>query len=181
MGFQTPSIYVDGDTLIVGSNTYAIGDFFFDASAIPLGATTADGASKFGYSQILGIEDYVVIWITDTDGNKRYMLVKVDDPLFSGHAGVEDGFEDYLGFLIDAQEAMLFAAGGNASGVVGFFVAQLYLCGPTGGSTCITAVATAIMAIIGGFVGVVYNFLTKYLPQIANVRFAFEGIDIVRP
>jgi hypothetical protein len=177
---QTPSIYIEGLTLVVGSNTYAIGDYFLDASAIPLGATTASMASNFGYSQIVGIEDYVVIWITGTDGVVRYLIVNVDDPLFAGHAGVEDGFEDYLRFLGDAEEAMKLAAGGNAAGFVGFVVAQLLLCGPTGGSTCITAIITAVGAIIGGFVGVIYNFI-KALVQMDNLRYSFEGIDIVRP
>ena len=181
VGPQTPSIFIDGDTLVVGSYNYAIGDYFLDASAIPLGATTASGGSKFGYSQIVGIEDHVVIWITGADGVVRYLIVNVDDPLFTGHAGVEDGFEDYLGFLKDAEDAISVAGGGNGAGVMGLVIAQLYLCAPTAGSTCISAVATAVMAIIGGFVAVVYNFITKYLPQIDNLRYAFEGIDIVRP
>jgi len=109
------------------------------------------------------------------------MIIKVDDPLLTGHSGLDDGFEDYLGELNKAEEAMVFALGGEATGLMGLIVAQLIACGPTGGTTCVTAAATAIIAVVGGFATGTYHYFVRYLPQLKNLRESFDAMDIVRP
>jgi len=51
-------IYIVGDSLIVGSDTYPIGDIFLNPGEIPLGAETTSMLSDFGYADIKGMEDF---------------------------------------------------------------------------------------------------------------------------
>lgn len=181
IGLPGSIVYIEGDKLVVGSDTYPIGDDFSDASGIPLGASTTSLVGDFGYAAIKGIEDFLILWITDDKGNKHYIIVSASDPLFVGHKDVKDGFIHYLEFLKDAENGIMWGMGGAGGGLIGATVAQLVLCAPTAGATCLSAIATAFVGGIAGLVKLAYHFIFDYLPQMHNLREQFEAIDTLRP
>jgi hypothetical protein len=174
-------IRVEGGSLIVGPNTYPIGDEFRDASGLPIGASTESMMGDFGYASINDIEDYKLLWITDKKGFKRYIIVDVSDPLFIGHKDVDDGFVHYLDKIRDAEEGMMWGLGGASGGLIAATVAQLLLCAPTAGTTCLSAIATALVGAIGGFTKLGYHYIFDYVPQMNNLVDQFNAIDTLRP
>jgi hypothetical protein len=175
------SIFVEGNWLVIGSERYPIGDEFLDASEIPLGASTKTLTGGFGYADIRGIEDLILLWITDNEGIKRYIIVESTDSLFVGHKGVEDGFIHYLNLLREAEEDTLFSFGAVWGTAGGAIAVQLLACGPTAGTSCLTALITALGAGIGFLLKQGYHYLFGVLPNIDNLRDQFGEIDDLRP
>jgi hypothetical protein len=174
-------IYIEGNSLIVGSETYPIGDEFLDAGELPIGASTESHLGDFGYADINNIEDHKLVWITDSEGVKHYIIVDVTDHLFIGHEGVEDGFIHYLDNLIDAENKIIWAMGGAIGGLVGATVLQFLACVPTAGATCLTAIATVIGGGIAGLLTLGYQTVFKYIPAMNNLRDRFDAINTLRP
>ena len=171
------------DYILIGDKLYRIGDEFLDDSGIPKGPTTKDSFGWYGYATIKTHPDHKLIWYTDADGQKHYMIVRADDELFAGTPGVDngDGFEDYVGQLQDAETAIVASASIYGGGLGGLILAQIALCGPTGGATCVSALITAGIAMIGAALSGLYNYVFKMLPAEKNIAEQFELIEANRP
>jgi hypothetical protein len=169
--------------LLIGQNVYPIGDEFTDASGIPLGPVTEDHFGWYGYATIATNPDLRLLWYTDAAGTKHYLISKVSDPLFAGNPGVSpgDGFDDYVDQLVQAENALAISLGGWASGAAGLLVAQFALCGPTAGTTCVTAALTAVAALVGGGISFMYHYIFKAIPAERNVIRQFSVIDAQTP
>jgi len=173
--------YVSGNMLIVEGQSFPIGDEFLDASGIPLGPVEQDYLGTYGWAAVAGQPDYVLLWYVDWDGQKHHIITQVSDPLFVGHPGIDDGFEDYLRELKKAEDAMAISGGGVFGGVGTLVLIELGLCVPTAGTTCGTAFLTAVVGGIGGGATYLYNHFFKYVPAGNNLEKQFEQIDAVRP
>ncbi len=171
------------DYILIGDKLYRIGDEFLDDSGIPKGPTTKDAFGWYGYTTIKTNPDHKLIWYTDAGGQKHYMIVRADDELFAGTPGVDngDGFEDYVGQLQDAESAIAASASIYGGGLGGLILAQIALCGPTGGATCVSALITAGIAMVGAALSGLYNYVFKMLPAERNIAEQFELIEANRP
>ena len=170
---------VSGNTITIGSHSYPIGDGFLDASDIPQGVVEQSLFGEYGYATILaqGADEYRLIWITDNDGVKHYIIVKQDDDLFSG----TDGFTDQLETVTDNEDKVLEAIGLEFGGIGGLIAGEFVICPITGGAGCIVGLITAFGAVIGGFVRGIWLIFHDWMPSMKNVVRAFESIEISRP
>ncbi|MFV2045191.1 MAG: hypothetical protein ACC700_18405 [Anaerolineales bacterium] len=171
------------DYILIGDKLYRIGDEFLDDSGITRGPTTKDTFGWYGYATIATHPEYKLIWYTDLSGQKHYMIVRADDELFAGTPGVDngDGFEDYVGQLQDAEAAIAASAGIFGGGLGGLILAQIALCGPTAGATCVSGLITAAVAMVGAGLTGLYNYVFKMLPAEKNIFKQFELMDANRP
>lgn len=170
---------VSGNTITIGTHSYPIGDGFLDGSDIPQGAVEQSLFGEYGYATILaqGADEYRLIWITDNDGVKHYMIVKEDDNLFNE----TDGFTEQLEKLTDNEEKVLEAIGLEFGGIGGLIVGEFVICPITGGAGCIVGLVTAFGAVIGGVVRGIWLIFHEWLPSMTNVVRGFESIEISRP
>jgi len=83
--------------------------------------------------------------------------------------------------LRDAETGMMWGMGGAASGLITATIAQLILCGPTGGTTCISAIPTTLVGGIAGLAKRTYHYIFDYIPQINILRDQYDAIEILRP
>ena len=66
-------------------------------------------------------------------------------------------------------------------GLGGLILAQIALCGPTGGATCVSALIRAGIVMIGAALSSLYNYVFKMLPAERNIAEQFEIIEANRP
>jgi hypothetical protein len=171
------------DYILIGDRLYRLGDEFLDDTGIERGPITKDTFGWYGYATIESNPDHRLIWYTDSDGLKHYMIVRADDELFAGTPGVDngDGFEDYVGRLQDAEVAIAGSLGIFGGGLGGLILTQIALCGPAGGATCVSGLITAAIAMAGAGLTAVYNYVFKMLPAENNIIEQFELIESNRP
>lgn len=169
--------------LLIGDNAYRIGDEFLDASGIPLGPVTEDHLGWYGYATIADHPELRLIWTTDINGARHYLITKVTDNLFSGNPGIEpgDGFEDYVRQMNQAEDAFVVSLGGWGFGMGTAILTQYLACGPTAGVGCVTGTITGIVAIVGGIASMAYNTIFKIFPAERNVVRQFALIDANSP
>ncbi|MCH8339860.1 MAG: hypothetical protein IH858_13615 [Chloroflexi bacterium] len=169
--------------ILIGDQAFPVGEEFLDASGIPLGPVIKDYFGWYGYATIEGHPDLRLIWYTDISGQKHHLIVSVTDPLFAGNPGVDngDGFEDYVGQLIKAEDAAALSLGGIGSFAAGAVYAELAVCGPSAGAGCVAAVVTAVVGVVGAAISFVYHTIFKVLPAERNVVEQFDVIDEARP
>jgi hypothetical protein len=177
---------VEGGFLRVGNASFPIGCEFQGGALIPTGSTTQSATGLFGYATIEGAPEYRLIWYTvpgtwfaHGSGERRYLIIRADDPLFSGTPNVQtgDGFEDYLGQVLETEHDMGFGAGGFVTGAAAAAFAQLYACPGTGGLTCASAALTAVVGIVGGGFATLLN-LSYWVRQVGNVAAQFHTIAL---
>lgn len=173
-----PLAVVSGETITIGGKEYPLGDTFTDAEGIPMGVVEDSLFGDQGYSTIraVGGEDYRLIWVTDR-GEEQYMIVREDDPLFSG----PDGFKETLEALGEAEERTFNAVKFELGGLGGIIAAEVAICPVTGTAGCIAAVVTAAGGLVGGFFLGMWRVFTDYIPARDNVGEAYEQIEINRP
>jgi hypothetical protein len=171
------------DYILIGDKLYRVGDEFLNDSGIQRGPSTQDTFGWYGYATIKTHPDHRLIWYTDADGQKHYMIMRADDELFAGTPNVDngDGFEDYIGQIRDAENAIAASSSIFGGGLGGLIIAQIALCGPTGGATCVTGLITAAVTMIGAGLAGLYNYIFKMLPAERNIIDQFELIEANRP
>ena len=173
-----PVATVSGNTITIGNETYPIGETFTDASQIPMGLVDEARFGQQGYSTILavGAQDYRLMWVTDR-GERKYLITREDDSLFSGPEGFKDAIDD-----LQVKEELTFDAIKIELGGLGaILAAEIAVCPLTEGGGCVAFVATGVLGLIGGFALGMWRVFTEWIPAINNVNNAFIQADINSP
>jgi len=174
-------VWISGMWLYVGDKRFPIGDSFDSAEGIPLGFLNQTRDSNHGYGEIIGIENYVLIWITDSQLVKHFMVVSLTDPLFVGNENIDNGFEDIIKQMSDAENKMVWSGFSSYGGLGAILLAEMALCGPTAGAGCVSAIVTGIGGISYGVGRGIFHYVFEFLPNRRNLIAKFEGIDVLRP
>jgi hypothetical protein len=174
-------VQVRGRWLYVGNDRFPIVDSFESAEGIPLGPIEQTRDRSYGHAEIAGIEDYVLIWITDKYGMQHYMVIGYQDPLFVGRENLDDGFDDYLDLVIEAENKKTWSGITGTGGLGAIVLAELALCGPTAGVGCVSAIVTGIGTLCYGGGSAIFQEFVFYRPNRRNLISKFEGIDVLRP
>jgi hypothetical protein len=172
-----PEVFIEGNVLVIDGKPFPIGDAFYDAAGIPMGATVTDRTGLYGYALIENMPSHVLTWYLDGRGRKTYLVTTADDPLMKGTTGFETQIEN----LQKSEDRMLLALGTEYTGVLTLVLLQAAGCAPTGGITCATAVVSAAVGVIGGMITGGALLIFDLLPAITDVDRAFSTIDSNNP
>ena len=174
---ELPEAFVEGNVLVIDGKPYPIGDGFYDAEGIPLGAQKTDRTGFYGYAAIRNLPDHVLLWYLDGFGRKRYLVTTADDPLLTGPLG----FDQQIDNLQQAEDRLLDTAKGGAGAFALALVLQLAVCPSTVGASCVTAVVTLFVGAIGATLWSAAQLVFDIVPAMNNVERAFATVDQNRP
>lgn len=172
-----PAAAIEGDVLLFDGKQYPIGDEFYDAEGIPLGARNTDHTGLYGYASIAGLPSHVLIWYLEGTGRKRYLVTMADNPLMSGSLGFHQQIED----LNDAEDKLMTTAKTGSGALATAILLQLAVCPESTGASCVTAVATLLVGAVGATLWGGAQLVFELIPAMNNVERAFSEIDQSTP
>jgi hypothetical protein len=174
-------VTVEGGFLRVGSAWFPIGCEFEAGGLIPTGSTTQSATGLFGYATIQGAPEYRLIWYTvpgtwyaHGGGERRYLIVRADDPLFSGFPNLEDGFQDYVDAALQIELAIGLGGVGAGGGLGAAWLAGALACP---GTACLSLLVATGAAVITGGITAAFNVF-RWAPAARNAAAQFHTIAL---
>jgi len=114
---------------------------------------TTHGDDLFGWGELLGEPDLMLVWMTDETGT-HYLVVSGDNPQLTGLPG-GDSFMELVELRIEElryqgdRDDEMFGSGATPFAIVG---GLLLLCPETAGATCVVAGITAVGVGLGNII-----------------------------
>ena len=156
---------VSGEVLI-GGQAYPVGDVLTNADGISRGATEQAPLGAYGYAVIKDDPAYRLVWATSESGEKQYVIVHENDPLFAG----DDGLRNHLDDLKTGIRDLATVTAPAVTAATTMIAIGLGACIPTAGTSCaLAAVGATIAGVVGLGLHTYVNFAVVQ-PAIENVQ-----------